>query len=235
MHIIIDLVTIILCIVCVYTCYKNGFIKTFLSLSTYILAALLANYISKSVASSLYTNYIRPNVVKGITGQFQNVIEDTNVQSALDRFYDLLPFDLEQKIMSIIGPKDSVLSSVTNNGISAIQNISEVLTDNIFGTISQTIIQLLIFLLLFFLIKIIVNMLSYFITGLVNMMFLGKVNKLLGGLLGIGYSAIQMLIISVIVYIIITITLDQLNYFNTDIIEKTTIFKIFYKFNPFLL
>ena len=66
-----------------------------------------------------------------------------------------------------------------------------------------------------------------------NIPVVGGVNNLLGGFCGVIKAGIILFIVAIIAFIIILVTKDEMDLLNSQIIDKTNLFFMFYKFIPF--
>ena len=88
----------------------------------------------------------------------------------------------------------------------------------------QTVLCLLIFAVCAIIVKAIAAMFRKFY----ELPILGPINSILGGVIGIFEAAIVLFVLALAVSVVIALTSNELKWLNTNVIESTNLFRVFY-------
>ena len=137
---------------------------------------------------------------------------------------------------SVIGEKvKDVMSSITQNSESSYTfwvRIIEAM-DKTADTekLISDILRLVIGVIIFIIVVILLSLAAKAFKGINKVPVIGMVNKLLGGILGLGVGLMICLVLVSVVAAVISVTGNQLQWMNISIIDKTYLFTYFYKYN----
>lgn len=232
---ILDISIIFIGLLNVYNCYKNGFIVSILRFMRYIISSIIAFFLSKIIINYIYTFFIKPIVFNLLNSDFKNISTQSNLEIYLKDLYYRLPNYIVDILKNL--SKNSFLNfdSIDKSNITTIESLSNTFSDNIVQPIINLVFHPFIFIMIFFVVGFFMKFILSFFSNFFRIPFLGKINAFLGGIIGIFYSTVFIFFICAIIYLSINLTSNNLEYLNDQIISKTFLFKIFYKFNPFLL
>ena len=74
MNAVLDIIIVCIIIFCVFIGYKNGFVKTVMSFLSFVIAFIMARTFSQSLSSYIYSNWIKPNFIAGVTSKIEDFL-----------------------------------------------------------------------------------------------------------------------------------------------------------------
>lgn len=225
---LIDIIVIAIFAVIVVSAYRKGFLRGVISVIGYIAAIFLAIVISEYMAKFIFDAFIRDNIIESINTQFASGIDQTNISLVVTGILASIPKFFANSITTHFGGEQGIIDSIENAFGGNIDNVSTVITDEVLSPIITALVQTIVCVILFFIFITIVRLISGMFQGFYAIPIIGPINSLLGGVLGIIQAIIILLIISSVCHMAISLSANGLEYFNTDIIEKTFIFKLIY-------
>ncbi len=207
MSIIIDIVLAASGILTIYFAYKRGFVSTVISLIGLLLALVLASYLGLAAADYIYEDVVGDKIA-------QNVIDDFRSDSSRD-VNDILPKYISNYFKNSGEKTNDVLSG--NFALSAIKKAIK--------TPVTALITVVIFLILFIVFLLLFRWIAK-LAGLINKIpVIGKLNSLLGGMLGIVKA---LLIVYLLCFILSkSIMLTQNGIITADDLKSSYIFEFF--------
>lgn len=205
MSIIIDIVLAAAGILTVYFAYKRGFVSTVISLIGLLLALVLASYFGLAAADYIYDDVVGDKIA-------QNIIDDFKLDNSRD-INDILPKYVSNYFKNSGEKADDVLSG--NFGLSTIKKAIK--------TPVTALITVVIFLILFIVFLLLFRWIAK-LAGLINKIpVIGKLNSLLGGMLGIVKA---LLIVYLLCFILSkSIMLTQNGIITADDLKSSYIFE----------
>ncbi len=216
MNIIIDIILAAAGILTVYCAYKKGFVSTVISLIGLLLALVFASYLGFMAADYIYDDVVGDKIS-------QNIIDDFKANSG-DDINDALPKYVSNYFKNS-NEKSGGIFSDGFDGKSAHSAVKMAIKTPV-----TALITVVAFLILFVLFLLLFRWIAK-LAGIINKIpVIGKLNSLLGGLLGIAKA---LLIIYLLCFLFSRyIMLSQNKLITVDDLNGSVIFKFFCsKFN----
>ncbi len=225
MWIFLDLILIAIIVFHIFVSSKRGFIRTAIELVGFALSVYLAFSIGGVVAQSVYDNTIEPGIVEGVSESVSETAT-VNVDMAVENTWNALP-DYVVSLVENVGIdsadiKESISGAVsTNNQTEEIaKSVSQKIVKPIIVPLIKTITSVIIFVVLMF----VVRLLAKIINKAFSLPIIGRINKTLGGILGLGKGLIISAVLAVIISTIVAFSKDGIFIFTSENIEKTYLF-----------
>lgn len=215
MGFILDLIVLAIIIITVMLSARRGFVKTVVETAGFIAAIVLAFTISTPFATATYDKIIEPQLIKAV---------EENTESAQLEAWNALP-DFIVENSEKLGISSSEFTEKINanlsNGInSAVTTASQEVVKPIAVKLLGTIYSIILLIVLL----IVVKFLAKFINKLFSFSIVGKLNRTLGGALGLLKGAVFAVLFCTAVALFISLS-GQFLIFTADDIEKTFIVK----------
>lgn len=237
--ILIDVVLLLIVFLCYKKGAKDGFAKTLVSLLGFAIAIVLAGSLCAPVSEFVYEKAIQPSVETAVSDAIDANLNNESsiiptkqqISDTIDKTIDGLPGFIKD-ITGIEEKKDEIIKTVDKhisaNADEITQEICTVYIQPLVLKILSVIVFLLLFILIWLACKIIANALK-----IINKLpLLGKVNALLGGLVGVLRGVIFVLIVS---WALVMIVKDGANLFGVislETVESSIILKTIAQYNP---
>jgi len=237
--ILIDVVLLLIVFLCYKKGAKDGFAKTLVSLLGFAIAIVLAGSLCAPVSEFVYEKAIQPSVETAVSdvvnanlnNESSIVPTKQQISDTIDKTLEKLPAFIKD-ITGIEDKKDELMQTVSvhisANADEITQKICTVYIQPLVLKILSVIVFLLLFILIWLACKIIANALK-----IINKLpLLGKVNALLGGLIGVLRGVIFVLIVS---WALVVIVKDGANLFGVislETVESSIILKTIAQYNP---
>ena len=227
MWVILDLSVVLIVLFFVFTSAKRGFVRTFVELVGFVLAIYIATLAGSTVAAAVYEKKVEPNVVSKITAAAD---EGTgNIANNIDSTWNTLPKAFTNAATYFGVNADTVANSVSsglsqNADIATIaKNTSEKAVKPIVIPIVKSVVSLVLFTVLMFVVKV----LARIINKAFKLPFIGSLNRILGGVIGLGKGIVVSMAICMLIGLFVALTGKGFWIFTKENIDQTYIFGIF--------
>ncbi len=218
MNIIIDIVICALILIFAIISYKKGFISTLIEFIGFFFSSFISIWVGKILASWIFTTFIRNVTIESFTEKIASSGGDTKI---LPEFIYNAANSLNIQIPSIFD-----FPSATETATA--------FCDDVMAPVIILIIQVILILILIPIFSIVFKLLSKLFKNFNKLPILGKLNEILGFVLGIAKGVVVVLIACWIIGVIVKLNGGQFLFFNDELLEKTAIFSFIQKINPLI-
>ena len=226
--IILDIAYVIIFLLVVISAYRKGFLRSVILCLGYIASIIISISVSRYLSKIIFDTFIRDNIIKAVNSKLTGNVNADGIQTIVAEFMSKLPNIITKSISAYFGGQQGIIDNIQNSSGGVINNIGITIADNIVAPIVITLLQTLVCVIVFVLCIIVVKMIARLFTGFYAIPVIGPINSILGGVVGIAQAAILLYIIAVLGKMLISLSANELGYFNTKIIDSTYIFKLFY-------
>ncbi|MBR6533063.1 MAG: CvpA family protein [Clostridia bacterium] len=220
MHFIIDLILIGIIAIIALVSAKKGFVRTVVEVVGFIAAVLIAFTVSKPLADVTYEKMVEPAIVNSVSDSAEQSTINTvdTVWESLPQFVtdNAANFGISKEVL-----EESISKGAENNAQTILTDISRNVIKPLVTNILKTVYAVLLIILLSFIVKLLAKLLN----KVFSFSVVGKLNKTLGGILGILKGIAIALIICEAVLLIVSFTENGIWILNNANIEKTILFK----------
>lgn len=225
---ILDLIVVAIILFCILHSAKKGFVKVVVGVVGLIAAYMLAFTVSTPLANITYDKFIEPAMVNAV-----NESTDTQTDSAQTKAWDAIPEfitkNAEKYGVSLSEFSESVTENISNGAETAVIKASQ----DVIKPISIKIIGLIYSVVLMTASLFVVRILAKFINKLFSFNFIGKVNRILGGIIGIFKGIIFAVFFCAVISLIVSFTKNGFLIFTPENINGSFIFKGLANLIPF--
>lgn len=197
MDFIIDIVLFIIFAIFVIIGWKKGFFKSFMDLTSKIIAVVIARALGARLAPEIYSKYFEASaensLVKyldtagaSVTQQVQNALD--SIPDKFSGFFELVGFDKQSAVTA-------VSMQINDSG----SNLSTVLMSNVVSPVLTAIIRVLLFVAIFVVAVFVLKIVTKLLNKLSELPFFKQANSLFGLVFG---AAEGIIVIGVICFII---------------------------------
>lgn len=227
MGIVLDLILVAIIFVFVSLSAKKGFVAVAVETAGFIAAIILAFAISTPLANLTYDKLIEAPMVKGVEEAVGNAadIGTEELKSKMPKFI------LEDGKFGISAEKfnDTISQNMGKGATEAVKTASQTVIKPVVARIISMVYSIAIFLILLFVVR--------FLAKLLNKLFsfsvVGKLNRTLGGIVGLFKGGVIAILFCVVISIIISFTNGGFLIFTPENIAKSYVFKFFTNIIPF--
>ena len=234
MNAILDIIIVIIAVVTIYFAVKNGFVKTLLSASSFLLAVI----ITVVLLSPVKTAFMNTSAADNLRTRVESSIDEILVKNGIEDVEQLVekdsPSDFTQ-LLNKVGIGENELSTQfkqwkTEAGV----DLRERLIDYLAEPVVNTVVTVAAVALLFFGSLILLKIATYVLDKVFTLPVLKTANKLLGVLLGVLLAIVRIYLFCIIIKLLLpygqTLDIGMLSAINP---EGTLLFRLFYDFNIF--
>lgn len=230
MSIILDALVILVLLLTVYLSYRKGFIRTLLSIVSYIISFAISLFLGKILANWIFSNFLFQRVSDGISKKIMEAVTASGTNFASVNVENIVPDWITNLFLGGKTPQGVASSYLLQNNV---EGASAAITQQIIEPLVVAILTVVLFAIVFVILRLIIRII-YKLTGIIDRVpVVGLLNGLLGGFLGIFKSLIYLVFIGIGAWIVIVFTGNSLGWLNKDIIDSTYLFYLFYNVNPF--
>lgn len=224
---IIDIASVFIFLIIVYKSYKLGFLRAVVQLVGYVASLFAALFLSVQIRDWLYNNIIRVKIISSVEGIAESA-SSSAASSIVPFFMDSLPQVFFRPLVTkSFGSEEEIISYLEKTVDSAALSLGEIIADDIIGPIVSFCMTALFFVIIFIICIVIVNLISTLFKRFYAIPILGTLNSLLGGVIGLLKAPVILVVIGAIASLICTYSANEIDWFNSGLIEQTVIFKQF--------
>jgi len=224
MNVVLDIIILGIIILCAYSGYKNGLVKTVMGLLSFVIAFIMAWIFSPPLSDFMYSKWIKPNFVSGAAARIESFLTP-NID--LNR----LAIDEQPEFVSMLESYGVKLPDVKEwlSGGASTENVAANLVEPVAKGISNFIAFVAVLIVSLILLKIITSL----INRIVKLPVLNLVNKtggaVAGGIYGIVLSYIAVILIY---YVLPYIAANTPVASASEVMDNTVLFKWFFNTSP---
>ena len=194
----LDIIIAGIIIICLYIGFKKGFVKTVMSLLSFIIAFFMAHTFSPPLSSYVYSNWIKPNFVSALISRIENFLSPSVSLNSLVENSN--PPDNFLKMLESYGVKiPDVQGWINEAALRGTGNLNEYVAANLVEPAARGISDFLAFAAVLFVSLLLLAIITALINGAVKLPGLNMLNRIgglaLGGLYGAGISYIFTLLV----------------------------------------
>lgn len=204
MNFIIDILFLALIIFVIVGASRKGFVSTLLDTFSTAIAAIGSYILCSPLSEWIYSTLVRDLV----RTRFLRVLDDANsglsLYDKVTAMIDGLPPAAVNLAEAVGMDMNTLANSVFVTGSHTNEQLADLVVDKIGYDIMITIIQVLCFIALFIVFALLVRFISKFFENVNKIPFIGKINSLLGGVIGVVKAVIVLFFVCTIVFFIIS-------------------------------
>lgn len=255
---LLDIITLVIIMFFTAKGYRKGIIRMIISLVGYLAAVTIGGFVSSITYEYVYYNMVQPSVIEYIETEADKLSEKYLNEKISEDFSEnddnihLTDSEISGKLKDIFKEYCGELTNSLNGVIpdEILKSADEYLEKNTFdedeiinstkassvNLIEKEIIRpvmlktvkSIIFFIAFAIVCIAFSIISKLVRYIRRIYIIKAPDSFLGGVLGFTYAVLIIVILSTLCSIFIKLTADQNNILNTEIVEKTYIFKYAY-------
>ena len=222
MNYLLDLIVLTIIAAVALISARRGFVRVAIELVVFIAAIFITFTISTPLASLTYDKIIEQPIVSSVSKAAGD-----SVTQITDETWNALPEFIRKHSESAGFSKESINKSINNNmgsgAVSAAKAASQGVVKPIVAKLLAVLYGILIMVILIFLVK----MLAKFLNGVFSFSIVGKLNRILGGIVGIPKGIIIAMLFCLIISLIVPLTSGGFLIFKTEAMEKSWFFTHF--------
>ena len=227
MGIILDLLIVAIIALMVFLSAKRGFMRTLIEVVGFVAALFVAFTFSTPIASTTYNKVIEPTVIKTLIKETE---EKTSV--VIDDVWDSVPKFLTNNSPRFGLTKEGLAGKLSSMEITA-SDVATTISNDVIEPVLVKMLSLAIATILLVVLLVVVNFLAKFINKLVSFSLVGKLNRALGGVVGLLKGIVLAVVFCLAVNVIVSFTENGFLIFTNDAIESSTLFSTICNFFPF--
>jgi len=203
--------------------WKMGFVRMLLRFLGSIFILFAAYYLGNLAAAPIAA-YFREELVMSVGNKLSEVI-DTGAQELLGGLLTVLPAELQQALFGTVIDPSAASGEVS---------FAELITDTAVIPMVEWLLSCIIFLICFTIGFAVLNALIKRIR-LKHVFLIGFLDTGAGALVGTLQGVVMMVLVTCLFSLLFTINGGSILGITAEVIEKSTLFRLFYECNPFKL
>lgn len=230
MGIVLDLILVLIVALCVIISVKRGFMKTVVEFVGFVLAIYIAFTFGPVLSDATYNNFVKPSISNEISEAITDASNAGSTQIT-NELWKKLPDFLTDNADKFGVSLEKIQSDISLDNVTDTSEISNNITDSVVKPVATAALDTIFSILLFLVISLLAKLLSKPINKLFSVSYVGKVNKALGVILGVGNGVVFSVLFCVIISSIIIFTKSGFLIFTRENIEDSTVFELLCKIN----
>ena len=227
MNYLIDLIIVLVFTIVVIVSAKRGFVKTAVELVGFVLAFIISTNLGNSLANLTYDKAIEPPIVSAVT---QNAADST--ASIVDSTWDALP-DIITQNSGTLGISKEFLNEKLGSTATVTEEALTELSQTAIKPIATKFLATLYSLILFIILLIVVGFLSKILNKLFSFSIIGKLNRFLGGIIGIPKGIICAYVFCLLLTLVLYLFPNGIWIFNSQNTDKSQLYTLLMSITPF--
>lgn len=228
--VLLDVIILLIAVVIIISSYRKGFVRSIIMLAGYIASIFAAIWLSKVLSAYIFDNYMHDAIIKNIEQTISQSAKGSSFAAVLTSIFDKLPSVIVAPLLASFGGEEKIIAKLQESTGGAVSKLSSTVSDTVVAPIVTVLLQMFFCLLIFTVCVIIVKMISSLFKGFYSIPVLGPINSILGAGIGVLKAGIVIYVLAIAAYIVISLTGNHLPWLNTNIINKSILFKEFYNF-----
>lgn len=225
MTILLDLIIIAIFIVSVILTVRKGFVKSVALIVSFLVALFAAVTLSGPISDFIYDKIIGPGVVKTV---------ETTITESINKTEEGISKSVWDSLPKFVKNNENVSESdfkIDIANVDTAHSVAVKLSQNTVKPIAVSFVKVITSLILFVGLSFLCKFLTKLLSGIFSFSIIGKVNRFLGGILGIVNGTIYAIIFILLTKFLISITGGFLFFTNASI-SSTYIFKFLLELLP---
>ena len=233
MSIILDLIVIAIIILFAFFSAKQGFVRVVLEVVGLIAATVLAFAVSNPLAGVTYDKFIEPSLIEAFEEEIGSMADtELNIEAekkALESLPDFVSENYERLGFSMEKFSDTLNENIEKGASAAAGAVSQ----EVIKPVAVNILALLYAAIIMFILSFVVKFIAKSVNKLFSFSIAGKLNRFLGGLVGILKGVIFSVFFCGLIWLLVSFTQNGFFIFTAENIENTFIFKNLIELIPF--
>lgn len=228
---LLDAITIFIIFLFCVISYKRGFSVSLVSFFEVIVSIVAAVVLSRIGAVFIYEVLLKGNILKMLTDSIANVADKEVLVEQLTKAISGMP----KFVVNMLEYETGGFSYKLNDMIAQnSQSIAKAVLDMFIAPIVKTILRAVVFIIVFIICKIIFKILANVMKIVRKIPFIGALDGILGGAIGLVEGVFVMYLIVVATMFLIKATNNSLPVISYEAVLKTNIFIKFTSFQKIL-
>jgi len=231
MNIVLDIIIAGIIILCIYTGYKKGLVRSVMSLASFIIAFIMARIFSPPLSDFMYSNWIKPKFVSGAVERIDEILGNVSLEHMAgdpnrpESFTNLL------KSYGVGLPDiNKWISEAASKGA---DNLNEHIAENLVEPVAKGASDFIAFIAVLIAALILLKIVTGLIDRIVKLPGLNLLNKAGGIILGGIYGMVSSVIFAILVYYALPYLAANTPIGSArDVIDDTVLFRLFFNMSP---
>lgn len=217
-----DIILLVVLLVVAFAYSRKGLLAGLIQFLGNLISLLGAMFVSNWVAPRIFEQFFQTGFVDKIESTI-SAEGSVNIQTLIEKYAGFLPQGL----------KNNLMNSATDMVGGTAPEIASRLVEEIIAPLFTPIIAVVVFFVAFALCKVLVSFLVTVLKNLNKVPLLGKLNKWLGFLLGVGAGVVDLYLLQCVVWAIIVVTGGTLALLNAEVLSGSIFYGLFNRWNLF--
>lgn len=231
MSYILDGIIVLIIAITVFLSAKKGFVRTLIEVVGLIAAIIVAFTFSTPVADSVYGKFVEPKIINTVEESFNNTANTAT--DTVDAVWTNLPkFLTNSNFLNV--SKENVYEQIKTNSSATAATMADTLSNSFVKPVVTKFISLLFSVISVVVLIFVTKFLAKYINKLFNFSVVGKINKTLGGIIGLFKGVAVAIIFCLVISLIMSFTKNGFLIFTNDTVNSSYLFKFFMELFPFI-
>lgn len=231
MSYLLDLIIVLIIAITVFLSAKKGFVRTLIEVVGLIAAIIVAFTFSTPVADSVYDKFVEPKIISTVEESFNNTANTAT--DTVDAVWTKLPkFMTNSSFLNI--SKENVYEQIKTDTSATAATMADTVSNSFVKPVVTKFVSLLFSVISVVVLIFVTKFLAKYINKLFNFSIVGKINKTLGGIIGLFKGVAVAIIFCLVISLIMSFTKNGFLIFTNDTVNSSYLFKFFTELFPFL-
>lgn len=231
MSYILDGIIVLIIAITVFLSAKKGFVRTLIEVVGLIAAIIVAFTFSTPVADTVYDKFVEPKIISTVEESFNNTANTAT--DTVDAVWTKLPkFMTNSNFLNI--SKENVYEQIKTDTSATATTMADTVSNSFVKPVVTKFVSLLFSVISVVVLIFVTKFLAKYINKLFNFSIIGKINKTLGGIIGLFKGVAVAIVFCLVISLIMSFTKNGFLIFTNDTVNSSYLFKFFTELFPFL-
>lgn len=224
---ILDIILIVIVLISAVKACNEGLFTAGVNLVGNVAGFFVAWFVSNKYSATIFDWLFKEKLINQTYEYIQSSSNLTNAQDIAEGFMSWLPQGVVDMFME-------EFLKVAESFTDASMETATIIVDNLLGPIVCLLIGVVLFVIIIVICKVITSILAKTFMVINHIPILGLVNRLAGFFIGLAIGAINIILISCLLSIIVMVTSNSIEFLNMDILSASKILGFTSGINPFM-
>lgn len=228
---VLDVIVIAIVVFCAFRSARRGFVRTAIELAGFALAIILAFNFAPAVSDAAYDGLMDKTITKKIAAAIDERTTDSTTDIT-EVVWDSVPKFIASNIEYFGITEEEVNAKLSEISGETSMAVASDISHEVVRPVVSAAISGIVGFLMFIVISILAKFLAIPINKLCSFSLVGKLNKILGAVLGAGKGVIFAAVFFLIISSVVVLTGSGFLIFTRENIDSSTLAKLICAYNP---
>lgn len=231
MSFLFDIGLIVLVGMFAYTGYRKGLIISLVNVAGTLIACAVSPLLSSTLSMYIYNSFIESEITESVGKAIEGMPLNYTAMEKANEVFENVSNSLHN-MLSLVGvTPENLATEISATEVSAVEMDIPQLIEGMVRPIAVRLVSTILTIVIFIILTIVLKYAAHIATKTLEVVKLGVVNRLLGGIFGIGESIFIIMMLSLIIYFVTMFMSPEACSYMNEKINGTIIYRLVYEYS----